>query len=384
MTTISTTTTSISHTLEAEVEKFRKRTTERWEKNPDAATDYLLNVIKCNLRHDDAINMLFSRLPPQVAQPAKQIFETKRAQELAREREENQNETEARRAIVDVAVKRAKEATPENILQVDPAIFDDLAAHNLLFVSMRFVPRGEGWKWEWGPNVQCVYGRVRNDSYGCHSGVTNDYQQPQWQGGIEVHPLDAIQTVAKNRLSTNFPGNRSEDTVIGSFEFHIGNRTAIVSYENVKKWISEDAVDRMGEFFGILIEDDDELLEGAETVEDLNSILDGVLKAVDRYNDYKTQLVINVALARKFAKTTAEIEEIIEEVTSAIGSYEGDRYRKDLRLVRTSDDDCAYEIVDLESYDYRLKEAEIIGHTAFNESYEFLGWVDDIEEDLAS
>jgi hypothetical protein len=129
--------------------------------------------------------------------------------------------------------------------------------------------------------------------------------------------------------------------------------------------------------------DDDELTEGVETVEGLNNLLDALLEAVDDFNWYKEQLVISVGTARKLAKTAEDVKMIIDEVTGAIVSYAGDRYRKDLRLVRNPDDQ-GYGIVDLESWDYSVKEGEISGDLSFYESYTFLGWVEDEDKDEAA
>jgi hypothetical protein len=268
--------------------------------------------------------------------------------------EKARKETEARKAIVEAAEARAKEARPDQIVEVDPALFDDLAAANILFVTMTFTPRFDGWEWELGPRLQ---GGGWREPWG----VLNDYSsvsdRPEKSKAIE-----AVENVAEAWLGTKFPGDVSENTVQGTFEFHVGNRTAIANLEHVTKRVVEAVFEGgSGEFLGIEIDEED-LFEGVETVEDMRCLLDKLA-----YSHHKE--------LRELATTPELLRALIK-----------DAYKHISGLVRTEND--GYDNIDHEPEAYEnswgewqyysqtpnsYKDVEIIGGLGFKESYECVG-----------
>jgi len=103
-------------------------------------------------------------------------------------------------------------------------------------------------------------------------------------------------------------------------------------------------------------------------------------------NDYKTQVAhctgsIEEVIRNNPAFDTPQIwRAMIEDLLSAIRSYEGDKYKRDFRVVRCPEGADEYAIVDLESYDYSIDDVEIVGGLGYHDSYRLAGKDDEEEE----
>lgn len=156
----------------------------------------------------------------------------------------------------------------------------------------------------------------------------------------------------------------------GTVDLHVTDRIAYCDYQKADSWTARGVSDPNG-FVGVLI-DDDELWDGVETLEDVKGLYDCIDGALDEVNDYKTQVAHRSSHVEKVIKNTPGLatfefmKAMVEDMLSAISSYEGDRYKRDFRIVRCPED--GYAIVDLESYDYSTEDVAIIGGLGYHDS----------------
>ncbi len=393
MTDTLTSTTELSALDQAkqQVTRIRKKRAKKRGNEYDL-TNYLLG--ECPVPLDQL------ELTPQELAHAEEIKQ-KRAQWEREAEEKRERELAERKAMVEESASKAKQSTVDaevyleqalkcpnikigvKIVPVDADIFDTLATAGVHFVRFSFDPHNRGWKWGGGVS-------------GLNSCLGSDYEKFQKprptlvDGKYQPHPssvalseqAEAIVTLGESWLKERFP---DDYLVKGTIDLHVTERIAYVEVERVTSWTARGVSDPNG-FVGVLIDDDeDDLLEGVETLEELRGVFESIETAMDDVNDYKTQVAHSTTNLQQVINSTPGLATpeillaMINDMLNAIESYGGDRYERKFRIVRCPEDaDNCYAIVDLASYDYSTEDVEIVGGLGYHDSYKL---ADDDDDD---
>ncbi len=162
--------------------------------------------------------------------------EAERKERIRVESEERvRQELARRRAQVEAVGAKAKEATADKIVPVDTAVYDELGALDVVLVSISFHPTKDGREWKGqalGNDCKTKW-EGRPQQYNVEA---KDYRLRWWYADWKEVPdplTKALQSAEWVRawLGSNFPG--SETTLLGTIDFHVATRTAVLEYKHL-------------------------------------------------------------------------------------------------------------------------------------------------------
>jgi hypothetical protein len=150
-----------------------------------------------------------------------------------REQERARQELARRKAQVEAVEAKAKEAAADEIVPVDAAVYDELAALGIVLVSLSFRPGRVWWGFALGNDCKAKW----KGGYQQYDYEVKDYRL-RWSDENYQEAPDPLKKALQSAecvrawLESNFPG--SENTLLGTIVIHVPTRTAIFDYKHLR------------------------------------------------------------------------------------------------------------------------------------------------------